>query len=407
VQVSVQHRDGAKLFVHPAAMLAVIIGTLFAASNDLHLFSSSSETGQHTDNGYDHGSLKHTLQATFASYIETFLCSLRDAPILQQSSYLSLISAVAVFIIESTIGVADQSPNGIVGANITADGGGQADSTSPQHNAPVAPSVADDSVSSHKVAINENSIEQTTADTAAQQSSGDDVNHGTVHQVLAINNLQPASGPVAGNEYASSPTAFESVPIANDLTVEDNAGHFVRLATLVPSASNANSSAAGSSAMPAANSGVSAEPSQPDASHQTTPSSGDISGLLAVDVSGLLANALNNTANNLQLDAISVFLNIGHVTSDIAAVTAVANPAVASTSTTVQQIPTFNAAAEATLVAFFTANPNAEATFYNGNIVVSDNIQSPTDPVIIKIWEVGSSGETIAIVGHADHGLNA
>jgi hypothetical protein len=131
--------------------------------------------------------------------------------------------------------------------------------------------------------------------------------------------------------------------------------------------------------------------------------------LLAADVSGLLANALNSTANNLQINPISVVLNIGHVTSDIATVTAVANPAVASTSTdtTVQQIPTFNAAAEATLVAFFIANPNAEAVFYNGNIVVSDNIQSPTDPTIVKIWEVGSSGDTIAIVGHADHGLNA
>ena len=72
-----------------------------------------------------------------------------------------------------------------------------------------------------------------------------------------------------------------------------------------------------------------------------------------------------------------------------------------------QQIPTFDAAAENTLIAFFEANPNPQTVFYHGNIIVSDGIQSATDPVIVKIWEVGTSGETIAIIGHADHGLTA
>jgi hypothetical protein len=195
VQVSIQRRDGAKLFVHPAAMLAVIVGTLFVASNDLYLFTPRDDHGPQTDGGWDlassaggrHG-FKHTLQTAFASYIEMFLGSLRDPSVLQQSSYLSLISAVAVFIIESTTGIADHSPNGIADANIiAADGNAQAKISSTQDNTLMVASVTDDGLSSHKNAINANGTEKTTVETTAQQSSGDDANAGTPHQIVAVN----------------------------------------------------------------------------------------------------------------------------------------------------------------------------------------------------------------------------
>ena len=119
----------------------------------------------------------------------------------------------------------------------------------------------------------------------------------------------------------------------------------------------------------------------------------------------MLTNALNSPNENLQFN--TIFSNVGHVVTDAATVTAAADTVASSlsASTAPQQIPTFDAAAEATLIAFFEANPNPQTVFYHGSIIVSDGIQSATDPVIVKIWEVGTSGETIAIVGHADHGL--
>src|SRR5215831_101929 len=64
MQVSLQRRDGAQLFVHPAAMLAVIVGTLFIAADDLHLFTARSGSDAHSDSANDasaegHNSLKY------------------------------------------------------------------------------------------------------------------------------------------------------------------------------------------------------------------------------------------------------------------------------------------------------------------------------------------------------------
>jgi hypothetical protein len=395
VQVSLQQRDGAKLFVHPAAMLAVIVGTIFAASNDLHLFSSRSETGQHTDDAYDRGNLKHTLQATFASYIETFFSSLRDASIFQPSSYLALISGVAAFIIESTVGITDHSPNEFANANIMANGTRPTDGASQHDN---APSVADNQVSGHKIATNENSTAITTPETVAQQDAGNDGNANATNVMLAVNGGQLANFHVAENDGALSAKAIENVLNVNDFSAEDTAGHIAQPAMFVPILSSLNSSNFGSYTTNVTHSGVGPDLSQSNASPQT-------SGFNS-DVVGLLTNALNSPNENLQLN--TIFSNIGHVVTDIATVTAAANIVASSINASAgTQLPTFNAAAEATLIAFFEANPNPQTVFYNGNIIVSDGIQNPSDPVIVKIWEVGTSGETIAIVGHADHGLTA
>src|SRR5215831_11638141 len=53
MQVSLQRRDGAQLFVHPAAMLAVIVGTLFVAADDLHLFAARGESDHHAHSADD------------------------------------------------------------------------------------------------------------------------------------------------------------------------------------------------------------------------------------------------------------------------------------------------------------------------------------------------------------------
>ena len=400
VQVSFQQRDGAKLFVHPAAMLAIIVGTLFAASNDLHLFSSHSESGQHTDDGYDRGTLKHSLQATFASYIETFLCSLRDAPILQQSSYAGLISAVAAFIIESTVGITNHPTHEIADANIIAHGTGLADSPSSPGNAPIAPPVIDDQASSHRISISANSTEKTTTETADQQNPGNDGDANALHQVLAINSPQPPNGPGAENDGALSAKPIDSPSNVNDLTVDDNAGHIARPATLVPILSNLNLSSLGSSTTNETHTGSGFDLSQTSTSPQTN--------AIGSNISGLLAQALNSPNEVSQIN--TIFLNFGHIATDSAVVTAAANIVTSSSmnaGATAQQIPVFDAAAEATLVAFFQANPNPQTIFYNGNIIVSDGIQNPSDPVVVKIWEVGTSGETIAIIGHVDHGLTA
>ena len=259
VQVSLQQQGGAKLFVHPAAMLAVIVGTLFAASNDLHLFSSRSETGQHDDGG----SVKHTLQATFASYIENFFYSLRDASIFQPSSYLALISGVVAFIVESTVGITDHSPNELASANITAHGTGPTDGASQDDN---APSVADNQISGHKLATNEDSAAIATTEKVAQQNAGNEGGPNALHEVLAVDGAQVTNVHLAQNDGALSAKAIENVLNVNDFSADDNAGHIARPAVLVPVLSNLNSSNFGSNTTNETHSGIGSDLSQSNTS---------------------------------------------------------------------------------------------------------------------------------------------
>jgi hypothetical protein len=103
-QVTVQRTNGTRLFIHPAAMLAVVVGTIFAASNELAVFPQTDEAGKkHIDGSYASTAhyLKTLLQTTFQSYIENFYSWLRDGSAFQQPAYIAMISTIAAFLVGS------------------------------------------------------------------------------------------------------------------------------------------------------------------------------------------------------------------------------------------------------------------------------------------------------------------
>jgi hypothetical protein len=106
VQLPLRSGRGAQLFIHPAAMLAVIIGTIFVASDDAHTFTPRIDGDSQSDNDPDSApfgdrSLKASFQTAFQSYIDFFLGSLRDWNASHESAYLTLISTVAGFFLAS------------------------------------------------------------------------------------------------------------------------------------------------------------------------------------------------------------------------------------------------------------------------------------------------------------------
>lgn len=102
LQITLQRNSGARLFVHPAAMLAVVIGTIFAASNDVVLSPQALDSEKKPDAASEAAwAHKASLQSTFQFYIENFVSWLRDGAVVQQAAHLSLISTIAAFIIGS------------------------------------------------------------------------------------------------------------------------------------------------------------------------------------------------------------------------------------------------------------------------------------------------------------------
>ena len=115
LQITLQRNNGPRVFVHPAAMLAVVIGTIFAASNEVVFSPQTVDNEKKLDDASEAASPhKAILQSTFQLYIENFFSWLRDGAIFQQSAHLSLISTIAAFIVGSdTATDSDQARDGL------------------------------------------------------------------------------------------------------------------------------------------------------------------------------------------------------------------------------------------------------------------------------------------------------
>ena len=102
LQVTLHGNHGPRVFVHPAAMLAVVIGTIFAASNEVAFSPQTDNNEKKLDHASEAMSAhKALLQSTFQLYIENFFSWLRDGAIFQQAAHFTLVSTIAAFIVGS------------------------------------------------------------------------------------------------------------------------------------------------------------------------------------------------------------------------------------------------------------------------------------------------------------------
>jgi len=79
----------------------------------------------------------------------------------------------------------------------------------------------------------------------------------------------------------------------------------------------------------------------------------------------------------------------------------------ATASSAPTEYPIYDQAAQGTLQSFLQANPHAQVISYQNNLIVYDGVQISPSPIVVKTWEFEPGGQTITIVGHADHGLVA
>lgn len=261
LQITLQRNSGPRVFVHPAAMLAVVIGTIFVASNEVVFSPQTTDSDKKTDDVSEAASPhKALLQSTFQLYIDNFFSWLRDGAIFQQAAHLTLISTIAAFIVGSdTATDTDQARDGL-----TPDGHSthnQTNGTAAADGALLAPP-GPSSDTSHSMAVTDRSAEHVSL--LHQQDSaflgGEDGQK--TQETAAL--VEQARGEVVAN-YGATPdsnkTADVATNTASDVTPSDiltvNAASEGNTASVLqPDAALFSSTAiAGETAITATNSG--------------------------------------------------------------------------------------------------------------------------------------------------------
>jgi hypothetical protein len=162
LQLTLQRDTGPRVFVHPAAMLAVVIGTIFVASNELAFSPQTVDSGKKLDDASEAASahnMKALLQSTVQLYIENFFSWLRDGAIFQQSAHLTVISTVVAFIVGSdTATDTDQARDAVTHAKSAAEGDGAwlaalGSASDATHRAATTDGSAEHSAASHQLDV--------------------------------------------------------------------------------------------------------------------------------------------------------------------------------------------------------------------------------------------------------------
>jgi hypothetical protein len=431
IQVSIQRREGAQLFIHPAAMLAAIVGTLFVVADDLHLFSSRHDADSAAASSDDTpsaggSSFKFALHAAFDSYINAFLGSLQEMAANESSYYLALISTVTAFVLGSTFDAPDQ----LLSAT-AADMSALADGSSAQDGSSVPPAAAvPDDISGSKFASDDGNAQKIAFEMAAQQSTEKDGQADVAQQtgIAGVLNKLPHASDQAGQFHQDG-----AIQVYQDDIV---------LPVKPFEAGSSYSSAVESVGLLKLASGnlIQGNPLPRDSSISASASGNSISDILLGEASAgnseiqaLLSHALNDvfspTQNLVLINAVlmtsapdaatATFASSTTTSSTTTSSTTTSSTAISSTATSStaisstatsfgsSQYPIYDAAAQTILDTFLKANPQAGVIFDHGNMVVFDGLFDSTSPMIVDAWEFGPGGPTISIVGHAGYGLVA
>lgn len=395
LHVIVQRGGGARLFVHPASMLAVVIGTILIASHDLVLSPQSGEADNKSADGSEQitgQNLKALLQSSFQSYFDSFLGWLREGATIQQSSYLNVISTVAAFIVgsatalnvehgpdESSLGghtdITDQTPapDSVWLAALPTEASHDAARAHSASAPAIDPGAVEqrqdtDGDNGQSIAIKFVSV----TPTGAIQHSDNSARNGTDGDKAAEHLLANADSLITSADQ----------PVVSNLFSTDWTKLRVDLVTY---SSNAPANVTVSAADPLHDLLTSLS-----SLGQSSGSNSEINALLAHAV------RIDDGGQNL----ISFFLTSNQF------VIAGQQGADSHPMTVSAPIP-FDANAATILADFLQSNPHASAVFDNHSIVVYDAVSGSQAPqVTLHVWEF-PDGSTIALVGHVDHGFVA
>src|SRR5207253_3695623 len=107
LNIPVRQADGPKLFVHPAAALAIIIGMIFLANDDVALVSSSANAAQASGSeGAETAdrSLKASVLAVLGKFADgTLLGGDRLEASHQEGAYLNIVCTIAAVMMGTSV----------------------------------------------------------------------------------------------------------------------------------------------------------------------------------------------------------------------------------------------------------------------------------------------------------------
>ena len=385
LQVAVQRAKGARLYVHPASMLAIIVSTIFLAAQDVLPLQGTAEASK---KGHDGGEaaaahpLKTALQAMFQSHIDAIIGWIEEGGSAQQTTYFGLIGTVAAVL----TGLADALVQDFGGAKADAEQLAQSTNAHQTHDDVAA--AAANNVTGHDSATEQTKLSALTQvpDQSAQQAQG----HQTPGDQAITGAIQTHSGSsdVAVSDAERSATARQadtgsmfysdhSVSIPDGSISDLGVSHWltavqlksspeVPAASLSPSTLSVYSSTVANDLLSSLN--------------LVSPSNGGVQNGWA-EVNALLAHALAfDSSNNPGLSVL------------------------ASTNAAAAPTPQlFDAQAAIQLDTFLKDNPTAQAVFNNHSIVIYEtNSTSHASDSVLNIWKF-ADGSTITLVGVSDH----
>jgi hypothetical protein len=396
LQVAIRQSKPARLYVHPASMLALIIGTIFLAGHDVIPPEGTPDAVKKGGSGDAVAAhpLKSGLQSAFQSYFDAFVNWVRDASPAQESVGFGVISTLTALLTGLTDALTHEFSNSNTQVS-SVEHHVQEYSTSADQSAARsdARGIQDHDLVPIKVALSAQNAPSHEATSAAETNASD---HSSPVQLAMKSNALtiPADNGSAGTDAAlDTPKAFDHSMSASDVqSVDLNSGHAVGLSSLKSTGEQV------------------AAPSTPATTIPTSPTSSSMAvndtlttlSIVAsssgsqtsfTDITNLLAHA---TPVNLQNSDWAFLL---HPTTSVAAT-------VASSDSAVPALPVatpFNQQAAASLESFLKANPQAQAVFDNKSIVVYEAPEaSHANDTVLNIWNF-ADGSTITLVGTADH----
>ena len=394
LQVFVRRPGETRLFVHPAAALAILIGAIFVAYDVVQL---DAEQGADADEGDTQSGQpvgKSALQVAFSKFAEAVLGTGRIDVVGREAPYLNVACVVA-----AAIGTTLLSADGIWGASPNI-GGDESEEASLTH-ASATKGASDPALSllDHLMKIDESLdsnaamvpslVEEQNSAHASTTSGGAIVKyqHATPLDVeLEIVDVTRKAATEI-DLFQDTQHAWGHPVRAESANVDLASGHVLGVA--------ANASVRNFAAGLGKDLAASAD-------HQVANSPHD-GGSLSIEQ--FLQNVLkwsptpatqNEVVVAAQIEATSVA--VLPPASDFPGA-----PEKVETTSRSGLYPLFDSSAQEALVRFLNHNANAQVIFDHGSIIVYDGVKDfASSPVTVQVWEF-DTGERFALVGHADH----
>jgi hypothetical protein len=399
--VPVRPSDGAKLMVHPAATLAVLIGMIIIAHDDAYLLAGDGRTAElPRDNGADGSerTVKGPLPSLYSKFADGLLTALGrgEATGHQEGAYLNIVATIAAAMVGSALvleAIAEDAGPSLASSEAP---------TEPAHIQQAVAERADDLAMRVDVGVGDKSAvsaqaEATTIEPPAEQG----------RSVQAL-----ASVVVAGMASDSQPSALATeahLALDHEKPLSLDFETAFDLPRLPPPAETIYVEAGPAPAAPAA-----MKPVAPTSTALAATSSHAVDdGTSSSDQ--LFQNVLK-AATLPVTGELKVTMTVAsqEILRSIPPVTPPPTATASGTGTVVdveapvaspaqgKLYPLFDLAAQDTLVRFLKANPLAQAIFFDNNVVVYDGQKDfGASPVTVQVWEF-DTGATIALVGHVN-----